>query len=140
MIHQVLFFESTSGICFYSRDYTGVEIPEHLFSGIIKTIHDLTFEISKRDLKSIEIGDWLLYYVTRKEVTVVLISDYNDDRKIIQGKINLVADRFLEKFHDHLQDFDGEIGTFEVFKEDCDEVFFADWNFEFNQRVKRKSG
>ena len=139
MIHQVLFFDSGSGICFYSRDYTGVEIPEHLFSGIIKTIRDLTYEISKKDLKSIEIGDWLLHYVNRNQATVVLISDYNDDKKIIQGKINLVADKFIEKYQDHLDNFNGEIGIFESFKEDCDEVFFADWNFEFNQRVKRKS-
>ncbi|NHI94158.1 MAG: hypothetical protein EAX96_16830 [Candidatus Lokiarchaeota archaeon] len=139
MIHQVLFFESSSGICFYSRDYTGVEIPEHLFTGIIKSIRDLTFEISKKDLKSIEMGDWLLYYVGRGLTTVVLICDYSDDRKIIQGKINLVADRFSEKFKDHIENFNGEISVFDDFKEDCDEVFFADWNFEFEQRVKKKS-
>ncbi|MHA1785833.1 MAG: hypothetical protein ACTSVE_11630 [Candidatus Helarchaeota archaeon] len=139
MIHQVLFVETNSGICYYSRDYTGVNIPEHLFSGIIKSIRDLTFEISKKDLKSIEIGDWLLYYVSRGKLTVILIADHDDDRKIIRGKINHVADSFLEKFDSHLRNFSGEIGIFEDFKEDCDEIFFADWNFDFNKRIKKKS-
>ena len=138
MIHQVLFIENSSAICFFSRDYTGVDISEHMFSGLIKSMRDLAFELSKQDLKSIELGNWLVYYVVWEKFSVVLIADHDDDKKIIKGKINAVANTFLEKFEKEIEDFNGEISQFMDFKEDCDDIFFNDWNFEFNQRVKTK--
>jgi len=139
MIHQVLLIESGSGICFFSRDYTGVEISEHLFSGLIKSMRDLAYELSKQDLKSIELGNWLVYYVMTEKFSVVLIADHDDDKKIIKGKINAVASTFMEKFKEQIEDFNGEITQFMDFKEDCDEIFFNDWNYDFNKRIKKSS-
>ena len=139
MIHQVLFIENGSGICFFARDYTGVDISEHMFSGLIKSMRDLAFELSQQDLKSIELGNWLVYYVVWEKFSVVLIADHDDDKKIIKGRINQCASTFHEKFEQQINEFDGEISQFEEFKENCDEIFFNDWNFDFDQRVKGKS-
>ena len=131
---------NSSGVCLFSRDYTDIEIPEQIFSGLIMSIRDLAFEISKKALKTIELGDWLLHYVIGEIVSIVMITDNDDDKNILSEKAVWAINYFMETYSDHLENFRGNTTPFVTFKESCDEVFVLDWNFDFNQRVKgRKS-
>lgn len=139
MIHQVIILQKNSGICLFARDYTRINIPEQMVSAALKTLNDLARQLSEQDLDSMKMGEWILFYVIGKMVSVILITDFDDDEKIIRGRITLVLRTFSEKYEKNLADFRGNVGEFEDFKEDCDDIFVKDWNFEFNQRIKGRT-
>jgi len=89
-----------------------------LITGFISALSSFSGEITDSILKSINFEDFIMYIFKdpqEKKLLYIFITDVEDDPKQIQYKFKKIADIFRRKYKKYLNNFKGNINSFESF-------------------------
>ncbi|MHA1149673.1 MAG: hypothetical protein ACTSR8_15665 [Promethearchaeota archaeon] len=119
---QAVFILNSYGSPLFSivnEDYIAIKESDVHISGFISALSTFCQEILKTKssgnvLKEISFGDFMFYIINKNNIIFAfLIEGMNET---VKRYIYLTADFFLQKYGDHIMDFDGEVSIFEDFK------------------------
>ena len=139
------------GKCLFYREFKDLNINEQLFSGFMAAMLAFSKEISSRQLKSMNLEDFSLYYegIEEKRLYFVIAADPRERESTIREKIELIEEAFLSDYSDVLADWDGNIAIFRPFDSKVDTILgdrgingkFFDFNFlsktSFDNLIKK---
>ncbi|MFX1293483.1 MAG: hypothetical protein ACFFD2_01300 [Promethearchaeota archaeon] len=123
MIYGVWIIYS-NGICLFYREYENLNVNEQLFSGFVIAILSFSKQISNRQLKSINLEDFTLYYenIEDNNLSFVVAADTIDSESKIREKITLIEKSFLNKFRTILPEWNGDMTIFRDFDPILDNI------------------
>ncbi len=112
------------GKCLFYREFKDLNINEQLFSGFMAAILAFSKEISSRQLKSMNLEDFSLYYegIEEKRLYFVVAADPKEQESNIREKIELIEKAFLSQYGDVLADWDGDVTMFKSFNSNVDSI------------------
>ena len=111
----------SSGCLYFSKinkEKSSIARSELHISGFISALYSFSREIINQDsggnLKEINFGNQLFYIITQNNVIFVFLVKKMDP--LIERYMYLLADEFLNKHHDHLKNFNGDVSPFNEFE------------------------
>jgi hypothetical protein len=112
------------GKCLFYREFKNLDINEQLFSGFMAAMLAFSKEISSRQLKSMNLEDFSLYYegIEEKRLYFVVAADPKERESNIREKIELIEEAFLSDYGEILANWDGNIALFRPFDSKVDTI------------------
>lgn len=133
MVVEEFWIMDTSGICLFHRsihgkaniidEKAGIQIDEQLFSGLFSGIMSFTEEVSKEQIKKIELNEGKFLFFSRQNLIFIVRTELNISDKSVKKKIQIIEDLFIKKYSKELEAFNGDISSFRLFENDLEEVF-----------------
>ncbi len=94
-------------------------VNDTLVAGFIEAMNSFSNEITGSSIKNINFRDYIFHFYKDEEIfnnLFVFIADSEEDADLINFKIKKIASIFNEKYNDILQNFNGDVGKFDNFK------------------------
>ncbi|MFX1444345.1 MAG: hypothetical protein ACFFHV_13100 [Promethearchaeota archaeon] len=123
----------TSGICLFHRaiheksnimdQKVEIQIDEQLFSGLLSGIMSFAEEVSKEQIKKIELDEGKFLFFARRNLIFIVRSHLNTSDKNVKKKIQIIEDLFIKKYSKELDTFNGDVSSFRFFENDLEEIF-----------------
>jgi hypothetical protein len=114
-----------NGICLFHRSIYGKEfkVEDQLFSGLLSAILQMYSELSSSQIQKLEGGEGKFLFFGKQNLIYIVKTKINSDDKKIKKKIEQIQDLFINKFHDELEKFEGDVTSFKQFEKDLDLIF-----------------
>ncbi|MHA1146270.1 MAG: hypothetical protein ACTSRW_16160 [Candidatus Helarchaeota archaeon] len=121
---KAIYILSKTGIPFFSRTLVN-EVDEPLIAGFISAIFSMSEQIIGKDtgakLKEINFGNHIFYTVVKKEIIFVyLVCKLTP---LLKRYMYYVADLFIEKFKEEIENFFGDVAVFDSFDDILEQYF-----------------
>ncbi|MEM1658215.1 MAG: hypothetical protein QXK94_04190 [Candidatus Jordarchaeales archaeon] len=118
MIHNV-YIMRRSGECLVSRKYGSLEADDDLVTGFLSAILNFSEQIDGERVESIIMGNKKFVYTIMNDVIFIAYADKEDS---VKESLELLGQRFLEKYGDALKNWSGDKSIFEDFTSTMDEI------------------
>ncbi|HUY01211.1 MAG TPA: hypothetical protein VMV49_16745 [Candidatus Deferrimicrobium sp.] len=123
MINGIWIIKKDAGICIFHKVFEGKEIDPQLFSGFLSGIYTFSEEISESGgIETLELKEVRILYGVVSDLIFILSITKDEDVDIIRKKISDISKVFHEKYSDLLQNWDGNIGIFEPFNRNLNQI------------------
>jgi hypothetical protein len=126
MISKVLIILS-GGILCYSKTFFGhTKIEDDFVSGFFTAIHNISQEIGGGEIRSLNFRNFnIIYsYDDEKFCIFILLADINDPEEEIREKLELMMNKFIERYKKDLINWNSDISKFESFDEFVEEYIY----------------
>ncbi|MFB0562624.1 MAG: hypothetical protein ACETWM_15570 [Candidatus Lokiarchaeia archaeon] len=124
-IYALYFIERDSGKCMYHQKFSGVEVDPDRLSGFISAIVSFSEELLPKMgdewLKTIDRGSFKLIVERGNNVYGLLIAAQETPE--MRMKLKSLINNFEKKFSSEIQEWKGELGVFENFRNDIFRAF-----------------
>lgn len=130
---EELWIINSDGLCFFHKSVgednkqeevkKKIQIEEQLFSGLLSGILSFTSEVTSDSIEKIEMKEGKFLFFTKKNLIFIIKSKLNTSDNKIKKKIDQLKELFIEKFEKELDEFDGNISSFQIFEKDLDDTF-----------------
>lgn len=104
------------------RNYGVAEVDKDLLAGFLSAFSSFIQEISQSEIRSTETGDNKYFYMSVQNLIFVVCADKEDEDNEITNKLNLIAEKFLEKYEGIIKNdkWAGNRAIFNEFNEELD--------------------
>ncbi|MFX1520061.1 MAG: hypothetical protein ACFFCD_09070 [Promethearchaeota archaeon] len=122
MIHSLYVIIASSGLCVLSRRYGEITFDEDLIAGFLTALKDFTTEVTagRGVIRIIDMKEYNVILVFREGVMLAAAADKLDDKNIAMNALEILVSTFIEKYHEELAKWMGNISIFEDFTEIMD--------------------
>jgi hypothetical protein len=117
-----------NGICYYYKSsdpnlIQKVSEQSDLFSGMFSAIIKLHTQLSGTKLRKFEDGEGKFLFFSRKGLIFIVKAKLNMPDEKIKKRVSLIQERFIEKYKDSLDAFNGDVSEFKKYEKDLDTIF-----------------
>ncbi|MBS7248292.1 MAG: hypothetical protein QXN15_04165 [Candidatus Jordarchaeales archaeon] len=118
MIHNV-YIMRRSGECLISRKYGSLEADDDLVTGFLSAILNFGEQIDGERVESIVMGNKKFVYTAMNDIIFIAYADKDDP---VKESLELIGQKFMEKYGEALREWKGDKSIFEDFMKTMDEV------------------
>ncbi|GAI19648.1 unnamed protein product [marine sediment metagenome] len=121
MIQELMIINQAGIALFYHSFIINEKIDdEQSIAGYFDVICRFTKQSFKESLKTLELDSFIFFFYTHKSNYHLVLKCKKKlfDKKILESVSEKIIDKFIEKYKEVLQDFNGEISHFTSFSED----------------------
>ena len=117
---QDLWILTESGIALFSRLQDDT-LNEQLFAMLMSALNSFAEEITSGGLSNFELSNKRFTIVNRNEFIFVASSNPKTKEKKAISELEVIIEKFFNKYGDYLKDWDNEISIFKGFETDIDD-------------------
>lgn len=118
MIHNVYIMRK-SGECLISRKYGSLEADDDLVTGFLSAILNFGEQIGGERVESIIMGNKKFVYTVMNDIIFIAYADKDDP---VKESLELIGQKFMEKYSETLREWRGDRSIFEDFMNAMDEL------------------
>ena len=123
MLESIHIINSESGISLFIKKYTSIPVKDDIiFVGFLKAMEDLSQETKNESIQEIILNESKIVFYKIPPIIVVGITPKIDDSEMTRNILQIVGERFIEKYKTHLKYFSGKISDFDDFSTIIDEI------------------
>jgi len=123
LIQVIYILIADSGLCVLDRKYGEADMDPNLISGFLTALIQFGRELSSGNrVHVIDFGAFDICLSLKNNVIVAAIVDKTDDTNAAMAILADVNNAFVKQYSDILQEWDGNLEPFEIFKETIDEI------------------
>jgi hypothetical protein len=119
-IIQDVWILNDSGVVLFSRVFDE-KVDEQLFGSFMTALNSFAGEISEGGLTSFELKNKKFTIRKENRFLFVVNSDKDERTKKVEKELNLIVNKFFDKYSGILDNWDNDISVFKDFEEDIDD-------------------
>ncbi len=115
------------GRCIFNHNLVPSPPPYLLVTGLLAALQDFVHEVSNSYIKNFSAGDYTFYCEKRGYIQVVIASTTHlEDKSHIEFNLLQITLRFINKYGELLEDWEGDTVIFDSFIGDLEEILGKD--------------
>jgi hypothetical protein len=118
-VHAV-YIIAKDGRCAYSRPFSDLAPPEDLVSAMLIAMQGFIFEVTNEYFNELTAGPFMFTLEKAGPFTVTIVSTRSDE---VINSAKYLGLRFIKRFRNLIEHWNGDTEAFESFDEDVNEIF-----------------
>ncbi len=124
MIYEIFIIEEGGKCLFHCSNSEKIRIEEDLFSSFTTAIRIFANELDEM-VQTVELKEYKLIFYSLAELTLIAVSDKEDDKLRVQRKLALAANEFRREFKDFICTDPVDTAGFNGFDEKIVAILFS---------------
>ncbi|MFX1582466.1 MAG: hypothetical protein ACFFCJ_09640 [Promethearchaeota archaeon] len=127
MIRDVYVLRRTGEVLIH-KAFSKRGVDEAIFSGFYSALSAFAEELGHGGIETIKMGDVSFYYEHSEDLLFAIAADKSHNAKDVKIILTEVKRHFIDKYGDHLGEWNGDIGPFQKFAKDIEAIVTAKRN------------